>query len=242
MRKLAVLLAVFASGFALSEYLHDPVESAHAVTCPEPAPPLPIAGDVDGDRRLNINDPIYLLNHLFVGGPAPVEPRPGPVTTVILTRHAEREPGGAEAVLAPAGRVRAEMLGQILESLDPCQIITSDQIRTQQTVQPWIDRLEDPPEMIQTLTPALNPDADPPIDPVAEGVAAIRAIPVGATAVMCHHSWTIPGILTELGMPDAALLGRVHDSLLILLFPQGGEPQWIHMSYADLPPVPADGD
>ncbi len=241
MRKIAVLLAVFASGFALSELLHRTAGSAHAVTCPAP-PPLPLAGDVDGDGRFNISDPVFLLNHLFTGGPPPVEPRPGPVTTVILTRHAEREPGGAEALLRPEGEVRAAMLGQILESLDPCQIITSDQIRTRQTVQPWIDRLDDPPELIQTRTPALNPDADPPVDAIDEAVAAIRAIPVGATAVMCHHSWTIPAILTELGMPDAALFGRVHDSLLVLQFPQGGDPQWIHMSYADLPPVPEPAD
>ena len=32
----------------------------------------PVSGDVNGDGKLDINDPITLLNHLFVGGPPPV--------------------------------------------------------------------------------------------------------------------------------------------------------------------------
>lgn len=40
-------------------------------TCPEPDG-TPVLGDVNGDGRLDIGDPIALGNHLFRGGPAPV--------------------------------------------------------------------------------------------------------------------------------------------------------------------------
>lgn len=35
-------------------------------------PPACVDGDVNGDAGLNIGDPIYLLQHLFQGGPGPV--------------------------------------------------------------------------------------------------------------------------------------------------------------------------
>ena len=30
-------------------------------------------GDVNGDSELNLSDPLYLLNYLFTGGPAPAQ-------------------------------------------------------------------------------------------------------------------------------------------------------------------------
>lgn len=30
-----------------------------------------LCGDIDGDTRINIGDPVYLINYIFKGGPAP---------------------------------------------------------------------------------------------------------------------------------------------------------------------------
>ncbi len=38
--------------------------------------PQPTCGDVNGDGNLNLSDPVYLLNHLFLGGQEPVCPEP----------------------------------------------------------------------------------------------------------------------------------------------------------------------
>ncbi len=49
---------------------------------PPPAEPRFQRGDSDGDGNSNISDPVYLLSHLFLGGPPPVAPFPecGPGT------------------------------------------------------------------------------------------------------------------------------------------------------------------
>lgn len=38
-----------------------------------------ICGDTNGDGRINNNDLVYLINHLFRGGPAPDPPEAGDV-------------------------------------------------------------------------------------------------------------------------------------------------------------------
>ena len=38
--------------------------------------PPPTCGDLNGDGDLNLSDPVYLLNHLFLGGQEPVCPEP----------------------------------------------------------------------------------------------------------------------------------------------------------------------
>ena len=40
------------------------------------APACKDAADVNDDGRNNVSDPIYTLNHLFLGGPAPPPPYP----------------------------------------------------------------------------------------------------------------------------------------------------------------------
>lgn len=224
LRRLLVLVSVFLAGFALSDAFRSLEPEALAIECPQ-APPMPgVPGDADGDGRLAVSDPIYLLNHLFLGGPPPVPPNAAPTKTVILTRHAEREAGGDEALLTPLGEIRARQLGEILERLDPCAVIASDVVRTQLTLAPYIARLSDPPPVEEIATPA-------------GVVERLRELPAGSTSVVCHHSNTIPAILRALELPDAASLawsGTSHDHLLVLLLAEDAPPRWLPLSYADL--------
>lgn len=84
-----------------------------------------IDGDVNGDAGLDISDPIYLLQHLFEGGPAPVACAQGPtameledVFDAVLARYLPRagevwdsghvsvQPGAEQVLLTvPAGKV-----------------------------------------------------------------------------------------------------------------------------------------
>jgi hypothetical protein len=67
MRKLLVfalfLNAALLAVRAFQEYPANAEDSAPVATT---------NGDVNGDRKLDVSDPIYLLTHIFNGGPAPV--------------------------------------------------------------------------------------------------------------------------------------------------------------------------
>ncbi len=63
------------------------------------APWCPDAADADDSGVLDITDPIYLLGHLFLGGPAP--PPPG-----LAACGADRTLDRLEACSYPAGSCR----------------------------------------------------------------------------------------------------------------------------------------
>ena len=228
---------VFVAGFAASRLI-DRLEAPRnlawanddcgneAVPLP-PAPALAIAGDVDASGTLDLSDAVYLLNHLFNGGDAPRTPERR-IKTLIITRHAEREPGGDDADLDEIGRRRAAQLAELLRFVDePDHILLSTRPRTFQTLEPWIGTLPAAPPLEQ-------------LEAECDVVRRVRELPYGTTSVLCHHSFTLPDILCELGLQDAGALqwsGRSHDNLIIAQFPEGGEPTWVHMSYADLCPA-----
>jgi hypothetical protein len=69
MNRLVVVAAVFLLvGFLAGRVWHQAPVSAQGQGGGTPSG----NGDVNGDGSLNITDPIYLLQHLFQGGPAPV--------------------------------------------------------------------------------------------------------------------------------------------------------------------------
>src|SRR5437867_4081233 len=54
-------------------FLVQPGTALRATQMPEwPAPRTLLNGDTNGDAAINVSDSIYLLGHLFLGGPAPV--------------------------------------------------------------------------------------------------------------------------------------------------------------------------
>jgi hypothetical protein len=67
-------------------------------TAPAGSVPSCVAGDVNGDEALDIGDPIYLLGHLFSGGPEPIACAQGPTTSDLEAALAAMFPSGADRV------------------------------------------------------------------------------------------------------------------------------------------------
>jgi Histidine phosphatase superfamily (branch 1) len=76
----------------------------------------------------------------------PIISQPGTTTTIIMVRHAERDPG-TDPPLNAEGQARAQSLANVLGQNGVTAIYTVDYIRNRQTVQPLADKLG--------LTPAI---------------------------------------------------------------------------------------
>jgi phosphohistidine phosphatase SixA len=182
-----------------------------------------VAGDVNADGKLNLTDPVFLLNYLFLGGPAPspcAPPAPQPVSTVVMVRHAEREPGGCNALLTPEGEARAQNLARILGPAPVTHLVGSECIRTRLTLEP-LAQSRTPPLPIESI--ASEPDV----------AARLRSLPAGSLAVVAHHSFTIHEILQALGVSggEGIDFASEYDNFLVILRPADGAPQLIHMKY-----------
>ncbi|MDC0716744.1 histidine phosphatase family protein [Nannocystis bainbridge] len=122
------------------------------------------------------------------------------LTTVLFTRHGEkatddpRDPG-----LSPAGEARAQALAALLVRAGVTHLFASEYRRTQATLRP----LADATGVQIAVLPAGAPQ---------ELVAALRALPAGAVAVVAGHSNTVPGLVEALG-------GQVRDTV-----ESGGQP------------------
>ena len=187
----------------------------------------PVAGDTNGDGQLNLSDPIHLLNFLFLGGAAPVacpDSPPPPslaLKTVVLVRHAERDPqGGADPGLTDAGKLQAEKLKEIFRDVQVDAIIASTLERTKQTVAPLANRDPAAPIPIQEYGTESSSTYDGVVD-------LINAQPAGTLTVVAHHSPTMPHILEALGVPEAevdkfALGGSTYNNLFVIFLQQDG--------------------
>jgi Histidine phosphatase superfamily (branch 1) len=76
----------------------------------------------------------------------PIISQPGTTTTIIMVRHAERDPG-TDPPLNAEGQARAQSLAKTLGENGVTAIYTVDYLRNRQTVQPLADKLG--------LTPAI---------------------------------------------------------------------------------------
>jgi hypothetical protein len=72
--------------------------------------------------------------------PPLVRSKPGTTTTIILVRHAERDPG-LDPPLNEEGLVRREKLADVLEHNGVTAIYTGDILRNRQTIEPLVERL-----------------------------------------------------------------------------------------------------
>jgi hypothetical protein len=180
-------------------------------------------GDVDGSGDIDISDPIYLLRYLFLGGPVPL-PCPdalaGPVTTIVVVRHAEKESTGTDPGLTPEGLARAEHLAQLLRNTKIDLLLASDSRRTQETLAP-----------VAALMPQV------PFEKIAEAadvVTRLKALPQGSFAVVAHHSFTIHPILDGLEVAGTAAIdvsGLNFDNFIVVLIPTGSPPQFVPLTY-----------
>ncbi|MBN1419003.1 MAG: histidine phosphatase family protein [Planctomycetes bacterium] len=184
-----------------------------------------VPGDVNGDERLDLGDPIYLLNHLYASGPAPVgcpgSPCPPP-RLIFVVRHAEKEDSGADPGLTDQGKERALRLAETFSLAKVDAIYASELLRTYQTVEPLAQAkgLEIARFNQQTELDAL--------------LASVGALPPGAVAVIAGHSYTVDGILEGLGIPNPPSIGSSdYDPLLLVTLPiePGGASGFAHLRY-----------
>ena len=115
-------------------------------------------------------------------------------TTVIVVRHAEKDPSGdpRDPGLSEAGRARAEALAALLARSRASALFASEFRRTRETLAPLAARLG-----LETL-------AVPAADPRAL-LAKLDALPPGSVAVVAGHSNTVPALVRALGGEVAGL-------------------------------------
>ena len=186
-------------------------------------------GDVNCDGSFDLTDPVLLLNHLFLGGPGPeacARPAPTGASTVIVVRHAEREPGGCEALLVDAGAERARLLACALAQTQVDALIASDCVRTELTLTPLRERKKTDEGLDLSISK---------IAAATDVVAEIERMPRGTVAVVAHHSFTIHDILTGLGLPDSVrdipISGSRHDDLFVVERRNSEPPLLLHLKF-----------
>lgn len=146
-------------------------------------------------------------------------------TTVILVRHAEKQPGpGADPGLDERGLARAGALADALADAGVAAIFTSQLARTRQTAEPLAARLGLSPIPVSVASP---PDAH-----AAQIAAEIRSSWAGRTVLVVGHSNTVPTIIRELGLPNPpAIAEDEFDRMFVLQVPASGSPRLIRARY-----------
>jgi phosphohistidine phosphatase SixA len=125
------------------------------------------------------------------------------VPRVVLIRHADVNIGsGTDPGLNAAGVIRAEELRHVLRNAGVQAIFVSSFLRTQQTAAPLAGDLG--------VTPTAVADA-------AAAVAAIRALPSSAAALVVGHTNTLPAIATGLGAGSFPAIGATEFDRLFVL-------------------------
>jgi phosphohistidine phosphatase SixA len=115
--------------------------------------------------------------------------------TVILVRHAEKDPASADPrdpSLSEAGVERARELARLLGASGAAHVFTSELKRTQETVAPLAARLGLKSEPVPAAKSELV-------------VAQLDALPAGSLAIVCGHSNTVPRVAELLGVEIAGL-------------------------------------
>jgi phosphohistidine phosphatase SixA len=127
----------------------------------------------------------------------------GPVTTVLLVRHAEKT-GSGDVDLSTAGFARADTLARVMEKAELDAIYTTDLKRTRQTA--------DPTEAATGLTATeFGPfETEALVDHILDNHT-------GATVLVVGHSNTVDDVIKELGGPAIGDLSEAEfDNLFVL--------------------------
>ena len=126
----------------------------------------------------------------------------GPVTTVVLVRHAEKAMGSGDVDLSTAGAARAQELARVLEKPALNAIYTSTLKRTKQTA--------DPAEAVHGLTAI---EFDPfEVEALTNHLLQNHS---GGTVLVVGHSNTVDDVIEELGGPS---IGDISDDEFDNLF------------------------
>ncbi|MBK7643729.1 MAG: histidine phosphatase family protein [Planctomycetes bacterium] len=109
-------------------------------------------------------------------------------STVILVRHAEKDPKGdaRDPGLSEEGLARAQALARLLAPAQPSHLYASEYHRTQATLEPLAHAL------------GLEVEVEPAGKP-AELLRKLRAQPEGSVSVVAGHSNSVPALVEALG-------------------------------------------
>ena len=146
----------------------------------------------------------------------------GQFTTVVLVRHAEKEPTGADPSLTESGVERAAALAHVVGEMDVSAVYATQYLRTQATALP--------------LANALGLDVS--VVAAAGGGYAVEMADIvrtrhrGETVVIVSHSNTVPAIIGELGIaPVPFIEDDEYDDLYIVLVGPRGEARLLPLRY-----------
>jgi hypothetical protein len=158
-----------------------------------------------------------------------VTPPEGLVTTFIIIRHAERDPG-ADPPLIAEGFARAETLKNILAENGVTAIYATDLLRNRQTVAPIAEELGLTPTLIN---PARYVDT---VQTAAEVVSQMLTENPGGTILFCGNIGSVldtPGIMESLyfelggtGQPPTR-----YEDMIIVTLPADGAARFIKTGY-----------
>jgi broad specificity phosphatase PhoE len=146
-----------------------------------------------------------LIAFAFFGIFNNVEAQKTSETTIILVRHAEKDPsGGADPQLSAEGKLRADSLVRVFKSIKADEMYSTPYIRTKETLKPWATKagIE-----VKTYDPRN-------LKGFADELKALK----GKTVVVAGHSNTTPALVNFLLGTDKyqALDDSVYSKIWIL--------------------------
>ena len=137
------------------------------------------------------------------------------VTTVLLVRHAERDPGWDPPLIA-AGLERAQALVDVVEEAGVSVIYTTQLLRTQQTAKPLAEHLG--------LTPLVFERSWDPTAHIRELAEDILTRQQGKTVLVIGHWSTVPEIIRALGIDSPPTFSRSEYDHFFILSRKGDAP------------------
>ena len=155
--------------------------------------------------------------------PAPDSAVGAPPTVVILVRHAEKAAQPAQdPPLTDAGSARAQALVAVARDAGVKAIISTQYLRTKNTVAPTATALSITPEIVNAG----------PMPAHAKAVADQVMKHAGETVLVVGHSNTIPAIVGALGAPQPRdLCDSEYDQVFVVVIGEGGPPRLIRSRY-----------
>jgi len=146
-----------------------------------------------------------------------------PLTTVILVRHAEKkiEPTNPDPDLAPEGVERAQQIGTYFGEAGINVIYATQYKRTQQTVQPLVNRIGVPATLLNA-------------NQTEELVKQIQTLHRGKTIFIAGHNNTVPAIVSVLsGESYPAIPEDQYDNLFIVTIYRFGKAKVTKLKYGN---------
>lgn len=167
---------------------------------------------------------LMVLSTPAIGAQGPTGP-----TTVILVRHAEKaaEPA-ADPPLTSAGVARADALAEMLKGAGVKAVVSTQFLRTRNTVAPIAERLGLATEILDARL-AARATAD-----------SILAKHRGQTVLVVGHSNTVPAIVAALGAPaQPPICDGEYDNVYIVTVPATGVATVVRARYGTATPMDA---